>query len=93
MQSTTKQSYTKLRHRQNRRIQRRGNRERKHWRELPATAEQLAALRRIAKHNGHTFALGVTRGEAWLRIRQATSLIDEAHRLRCAPPWYTPPAA
>lgn len=80
---------SRLAHRANRRRQRDGHRGRRAWRESPATADQLAALRTIAETTGHTFKADVTRGEAWRRIRQATVALSPAARLRCAPPWYT----
>jgi hypothetical protein len=53
---------------------------------------QLRALRRIASETGRTFTVGITRGEAWRRIKQATTLVPPRHRADCAPPWWTPPA-
>lgn len=82
----------RLAHRANRRRQRDGHRGRRAWRESPATADQLAALRTIAEITGHTFKADVTRGEAWRRIRRATVALPPAARLRCAPPWYRAPS-
>lgn len=59
---------------------------------MAATAEQTRALRLIAMENGRTYVVGATtRGEAWRRIRQATTLLDDRLRARCAPPWWTAP--
>jgi hypothetical protein len=78
-------------HRRNRADQR-NHLGRKEWRLMPATAEQIRALRQIAMANGRTYAVdATTRGEAWKRIRQASVIVDEQLRARCAPPWYAAP--
>lgn len=78
----------KLAHARNRRRQRDGHPGRTSWRNAPATPEQLEAMRLIASETGHTFTVGITRGEAWARICMATTLLDEGTRLRCSPPWH-----
>ena len=60
------------------------------WRRQPATPEQLRCLRRIATETGRTFSIGITRGEAWRRIRFATVLLSDSARSASAPPWSTP---
>ena len=80
----------KLAHRANRARQRNGHLGRKAWRESPATAEQIAALRTIATETGHTFPTTINRGAAWKRIKKATTTIGDPVRNRCAPPWWTP---
>lgn len=72
---------------QNRRNQQRGHKGRGDWRTAPATETQLDALRRIATATGRTFATDVTRGEAWGRIKLATTLLEDSTRRECAPPW------
>jgi hypothetical protein len=76
-------------HRANRERQRNGHVDRARWRALPATEQQLQALRRIATETGITFVVGITRGEAWRRIKPATRLVAPPHRAKCAPPWWT----
>ena len=76
----------KAAHRANRRRQRGDN---PSWRDLrgsPATDEQLEALRMMATASGKAFRLDVTRGEAWRRIREATTLAP-APRRRRRPSW------
>lgn len=55
------------------------------WKELPATDEQLAALRKMAMESGRTFQRGITRGQAWRRISRATKALSGPERKRCAP--------
>jgi hypothetical protein len=74
----------------NRRRQRQGHQGRAEWRKAPATSTQVEALRVIAMSTGHTFSVSITRGEAWRRIKGATTLLDADARTRCSPPWHTP---
>jgi hypothetical protein len=84
----TQTTRIKAAHRRNRKRQRDGHVQRKEWRRMPATTLQVRMLRRIAAETGHTFTVGITRGDAWRRISQATTLIEESTRLACAPPWF-----
>jgi hypothetical protein len=79
--------------RDNRRRQRAGHRDRLVWRAAPATPDQLAALRTLATATGTRFTTGITRGDAWRRIRRANALLDQRLRSKCSPPWWTPPKA
>ena len=88
--TTTKKNRIAEARRRNRERQRAGHSDRARWRAAPATKQQIEALRLIATETGHTFKADVTRGQAWRRIRQASSLLSERRRLACAPPWYTP---
>ena len=88
--NTTKKTRIKKARRRNRERQRAGHADRAQWRAAPATDQQIAALRVIATETGRTFEVGVSRGEAWRRIREATTLIAEWTRTACAPPWYDP---
>lgn len=56
------------------------------WKELPATPDQLHALRKLASESGRTFSIGISRGRAWQRINRATRILSPALRKRCAPP-------
>ena len=73
----------------NRRRQRQGHQGRAEWRKAPATSTQVEALRVIAMSTGHTFSVSITRGDAWRRIKTATTLLDADVRTRCSPPWHT----
>jgi hypothetical protein len=86
--TTTKEVTIKEARRRNRRRQRTGHADRARWRSAPATDAQIVALRVIATETGRTFRVGVSRGEAWRRIREATTLIEKSARMACAPPWY-----
>lgn len=63
--------------------------EREAWRNLPATPEQLQALRIIATATGHTFDAHINRADAWKRIRSAARHVPRAWLQACAPPWAT----
>ena len=90
---TTKKKMIAEARRRNRQRQRaEGHADRARWRAAPATDRQIEALRVIATETGRTFKLDVSRGEAWRRIREATTLIEESARMACAPPWVAVPA-
>lgn len=85
---SAKQERIKGAHRRNRKRQRDDHAGRARWRSAPATQKQIHALQKIAMETGHTFDVGVTRGEAWRRIRETTTLLSAATRTACAPPWH-----